>query len=283
MITKRHNRTARLLSIMLVFSLLLLSTASSQDVKVKINAPATVMAKEQFRVDYVVESNTKVDEPIVFKNMEGFEILYGPSLSNSSSVTFKEGKRLTTYVSTSTYYLEAPKDGKFSLPNAEIKMNGKKYKSGIFKIDVKSAEKITGGIDAFVKTIVSRSWVGFSDTLTLRYKLYTTKEIGRIGNSEFPYIYDFYSTNITPSRQRFTEEVVNGRTYKVADLRVLILQPRKEGRIIIPEGKVTVEYLTPTGRKVRDMWGEIYDETIRSSKILKIDSTIIRVQNLKEI
>ena len=51
----------------------------------------------------------------------------------------------------------------------------------------------------------------------------------------------------------------------------------------IPEGQISVEYSTPTGRRVRDMWGDVYDETIRSEKSLIIEPVIIRVQDLKAI
>lgn len=71
--------------------------------------------------------------------------------------------------------------------------------------------------------------------------------------------------------------------YKVVDLRKLILQPRDIGRKTIPEGKIVVEYATPTGRKIRDFWGDIYDETIKTEKTLTIESAIISVQDLKAI
>jgi hypothetical protein len=260
-----------------------LSATFAQDVKIRIKAPETVMTEEQFRVDYVVESDTEVKEPVIIKKMVGFEILYGPSVSSSVSVAFKEGKRVRVYNTASTYYLKASKAGKYKLPQAEVTFNKKKYKSESFAIEVRSADDLVDEIDAFVKTVVSRPGVNLSDTVMLTYKLYTTKEIHRIISTDFPPVNGFYSTNITRSRQLFTEETVNGKKYKVADLRKLILQPRSIGRKVIPEGQIVVEYNTPTGRKVRDMWGDVYDEAIRSEKTLKLDSAIIRVQDLKAI
>lgn len=269
------------LSVVLLFPFL--SLISGQNVKINIKAPETVFVGEQFRVDYIVESENDVREPIIIKNMESFSILHGPSVASSAMVGFKGGKRLMTYTTTSTYYLEAEKEGKYTLPRTEITYQGKKYKSEIFKLEVRLPKKEADEVDAFVKTIVSRSSVNLSDTLMLTYRLYTTKDIERLNNADFPELRGFYSTNITRSRQSFKDETINGKTYKVIDLRILILQPQQIGQITIPEGRISVGYSTPTGRKVRDMWGDVYNETIRSDKTLNIDSVVIRVQDLKAI
>lgn len=254
-----------------------------QNVKLEMKSPDSVMAGEHFRLDYIIESDIEVSDPVIIKNIEGFKILYGPSVSKSSEVTFNKGKREVVYRSSSTYYLEANKEGKYTLPKAEISVNGKKYKSDSRKIEVRSTDTMTEDIEAFVKTIVSKTTLQPSDTLTLTYRLYTTRDINRISNSDFPPIREFYYDNITRTRQRFVEEEINGRIYKVVDIRVLILQPRKSGRLTIPEGEISIEYLTPTGKKMRNIWGEVYEETIRTVKDLKIDSVDVKAFDFKEI
>lgn len=269
------------LSVVLLFPFLSITLA--QEVKIKINAPESVFTGEQFRVDYVIESDEDIKEPVIIKNMENFSILYGPSVSSSAAVRFRKGKRVVTYRCVSVYYLEAQKEGNHTLPRAEITFGGKKYKSEVVKLEVRPLKNVGDEVDAFVKTIVTKSSVNLSDTLMLTYRLYTTKEINRVIGADFPEISDFYITNITRSRQSFDEETMNGKVYKVVDLRNLILQPKQIGKVEFPKGQVTVEYSTPTGRKVRDMWGDVYNETIRDEKTLDIDSLTIRVQNLKAI
>ena len=252
----------------------------------RIKAPETVTVGEQFTVAYIVESDKEVKEPVIIKNMNGFEILYGPSLSASSSTVFKKGKRVQAFSATSTYILRAPEKGKFSLPQAEVNIDGKKYKSESFKIEVRSLEENIAkvkDVDAFLKVVASKTSLNLSDTLTLSYRLYTTKDIYKIVDVDFPYLNDFYSSDITRLRQSFSEEVINGKTYKVVEMRKLLLQPRKIGEMVLPEGSVTVQYSTPTGRKVRDVWGDVYDESVTNDKVLKIDSVVIRVQDLKAI
>lgn len=280
---KGHSHTSTRYIVFIVLLFPFLSAVFGQDVKVRIKAPETVLTGEQFKAEYVIESESPVKDPVIIKNMEGFNILYGPSLSTSRAVTFRNGKRIAVYVSTSTYYLEAQQKGKFDLPRAEIIVNGKRYKPDAFSVNVKSTDSMTEDIDAFIKVTASKSNVSLNDTLMLTYRLYTTKDISRIKSVNFPNIRDFYYDNITRSRQQFSEEEINGQKYKVADLRILMLQPRREGRIVIPEGHVVVEYTTPTGRRQRDIWGDVYDETIKTDKMLKMDSVEIRVHNFIEI
>lgn len=283
---KRSNILSFHRLLVLFFALSFYTSLAGQENKVRIKAPETVTVGEQFTVAYIVESDKEVKEPVIIKNMNGFEILYGPSLSASSSTVFKKGKRVQAFSATSTYILRAPEKGKFSLPQAEVDINGKKYKSENFKIEVRSLEENIAkvkDVDAFLKVVASKTSVNLSDTLTLSYRLYTTKDIYKIVDADFPYLNDFYSSDITRLRQSFSEEVINGKTYKVVEMRKLLLQPRKIGEMVLPEGSVTVQYSTPTGRKVRDIWGDVYDESVTNDKVLKIDSVVIRVQDLKAI
>lgn len=283
---KRSNILSFHRLLVLFFALSFYISLAGQENKVRIKAPEKVTVGEQFTVAYIVESDKEVKEPVIIKNMNGFEILYGPSLSASSSTVFKKGKRVQSFLATSTYILRAPEKGKFSLPQAEVNIDGKKYKSESFKIEVRSLEENIAkvkDVDAFLKVVASKTSVNLSDTLTLSYRLYTTKDIYKIVDVDFPYPNDFYSSDITRLRQSFSEEVINGKTYKVVEMRKLLLQPRKIGEMVLPEGSVTVQYSTPTGRKVRDIWGDVYDESVTNDKVLKIDSVVIRVQDLKAI
>ncbi len=283
---KRSNILSFHRLLVLFFALSFYISLAGQENKVRLKAPETVTVGEQFTVAYIVESDKEVKEPVIIKNMNGFEILYGPSLSASSSTVFKKGKRVQAFFFFFTYILRAPEKGKFSLPQAEVNIDGKKYKSESFKIEVRSLEENIAkvkDVDAFLKVVASKTSVNLSDTLTLSYRLYTTKDIYKIVDADFPYLNDFYSSDITRLKQSFSEEVINGKTYKVVEMRKLLLQPRKIGEMVLPEGSVTVQYSTPTGRKVRDIWGDVYDESVTNDKVLKIDSVVIRVQDLKAI
>lgn len=284
--TIRSNFYSLHKSFTFVIFLLLCISMAAQEAKITIKAPETVVIGEQFKVSYVIESDEEVREPVIIKNIPGFEIIYGPSVSNSVSTTFQKGKRVQTFTATSTYILKAEQNGSFSLPQVEILIAKKKYKPEKFKVTVKSKEDqvaVADNIDAFVKVSISKTSINLSDTVTITYLLYSTKDIHKIVSTDFPAVNDFYSSNITRRRQSFSEKEINSKTYKIVEIRKLLLQPRRLGEITIPEGSITVQYSNPTGRKVRDIWGDVYDEILTSNKVLKIDPITIRVQDLKAI
>ncbi len=258
----------------------------AQENKVTIQAPEAVTVGEQFKIAYIVESNKNVRESVIIKNMNGFEIIYGPSLSTSASTVFKKGKRAQTYSATSTYIIKALKKGKYNLPRGEVVIDDKRYKSDNVSIEVKDIGELAkeiNNVDAFVRVIPSRTSVNLEDTLTITYKLYTSREISQILDTDFPHIEGFYASNISDRRQNFSEEEIDGKVYKVVEIRKLLLQPKTIGVMVIPEGSITLQYSISTGRKVRDVWGDVYDEMATNEKVLQIGSVTIRVQNLLSI
>lgn len=274
-----------------ILTLLFLLPADSfaQKVKVKVDAPKEVWEKEEFRVAYIVEGDKgdisdNISDMLKVDAFKNFDVIYGPSYGYSASTISKEGKSETTYTLKATYVLTAPKKGKYSLPKAEIVIDGKKYKSDIASIEVKSISKTEKENEAFIRTIVSRKAVNLSDTLTLTYRLYTTMDIRQIVRADFPDTNGFYANNmITRSRQTFKTEEYNGKTYNVVDLRKMILQPRSTGVKIIPAGSVTIEFGIPTGKKIKDRWGDTYNEVIRKTEKIPIEEVKVSVQQLIEI
>lgn len=266
----------RILSLLLFLPFLM---ASAQQIKVTIQAPESVVVGKEFKVHYLVESDKVIKEPIVIKNMSGFEIVYGPSFSTSSSVQFKEGKREQVFTASSAYVLRAEEKGTFTLPRGEVVVDGKRYRSKEVKVGVKTIEDLVN-VEAFVKVIPSRTKVSDSDTLTVTYKLYTTKEIKRLADVDLPIGNSFFVSDLTRSRQSFSEETIDGKVFQVVILRKLLLQPKREGVLSLPEGSINVEYVFPTGGKIRDAWGDVYEEYESVKKKLDVESVVIRVQNL---
>ena len=268
---------------LLALLLLLTGNIFAQKVKIKVDAPTQVWVGEEFRLNYIVESDEEVDGNLNVADFKGLSVIYGPSKSYSSSITNKSGKREATYSLNVLYVLQGDKEGKYTLPRAEFTVDGKKYKSETPAIQVKSLAKNKEEGVAFVRTIISRTSVSPSDTLMLTYRLYTTMDIRQIVKTDFPRIDGFYSNAITRSRQTFQKEEYEGKTYNVVDLRKMILQPRDIGLKVIPSGSVTIEFGIPTGRKLKDRWGDTYNEILKKVETLPIEEAKISVQQLIEI
>ena len=124
------------------FLLLLLvqsSTLFAQDVEFKAAAPKGVVKGEQFRLSYTLNKQGKgLRLP---SDMEGFEILFGPSESSSYSTQIINGKTTSQSSFTYTYILTASEEGTFTIGPASINVDGSNYKSNSLQINVLPPDK----------------------------------------------------------------------------------------------------------------------------------------------
>lgn len=259
------------------------SVVFGKDVKITVEAPRTIWENEQFNLVYIIESDEEIDNLPRIEKSEGFDILHGPRISRSFSRSVQKGKPQITYSLKMIYVLKGKEKGKYTLPLIEVVYDGKKQHSKNRSIEIKSLSDKTQDQVAFVKTIVSKTNVRPTDTLTITYRLYTTMDVDRIIAFDLPRMPGFYVNDMTRRRQYIEQEEIDGKKYKVIDLRKLLLQPRKEGTMEIPEGEIEIEFSIPTGGKVQDIWGDVYDETINKIATFTLDPATIKVYDYMEI
>ena len=259
------------------------SVVFGKDVKITIKAPESAWVDQRFELTFILESEVELDTLPQISNVKGIEIIQGPQYSRSYSQSIRNGKRDVRYSLRVTYLLRVSKKGKYVLPVIEALSEGKKYKSDKHEITIDEVKDIKQDEAAFVKTIVSKNSVRPTDTLTVTYKLYTTMEVARIVSMDSQDLTGFYVENMTYYRTPVVEEEIDGKKYKVIELQKLLLLPRKEGVFKIPEGNIEVEFAIPTGKKVQDFWGDVYDETISKVLPFKLDAFTIRVFDYVEI
>jgi len=259
------------------------SVVFGKDVKITVDAPETVWENEEFSITYVVEYAGEPEYLPQISKPEGLKILYGPQISRSFSRSVEKGKPHITYFLKLKYIIQSGEKGKYTLPDMEVTYSGKKFRSRKQTIEVRSLNDLTQDQVAFVKAEVSKTTVRPGDTLTITYKLYTTMDVNRVIAMDSPRLSAFYMQNITPRRRYVQEENIDGKKYNVIELRKLLLQPVKEGNAIIPEIRTEIEFSIPTGEKVQNLWGEIYDETIEKITTFTFEAMTIKVYDFMEI
>lgn len=256
----------------------------AQDVSIEINAPEKVMQGEQFRVLYILKTKENTDKFIDLRHFDGFELLYGPAVSSTHTRTITGGKVEGDHIKTTTYVLRAIKKGKYTLPKAEVEIGEKKYNSEGVVVNVVTSKGISmEDNEAYIKTIVSRTNVGASDTLTLTYRLYSTMNVLQVKEVQFPKFTEFYSSDISLQRQSIKQETIDGKLFNIYDVKSLILQPRSMGEKPIAGGSMKIEFGIPTGRKVRNAWGQMLEEVVKKELMLNFDPVTINVLDLIEI
>ena len=235
------------------FILLLFITgiAYGQEVKFEASAPSVVATGEQFRLSYTLnQEGTNLKVP----TLEGFELLMGPSVSQSSSFSFVNGKSTQSKSYTYTYLLEGTKEGKFQIAPATVTVDGKQYQSNALTIEVvkgntnsnassgrNSGQPIQPDATAsvneenlFVKVDVSKKSLYLGESLVATIKVYTKVDLSNFGRSKFPTFDGFLAEEIpTPQRIELVRETYNGQIYNVGVIRKVLLFPQHTGEIVI--------------------------------------------------
>ena len=268
------NKTIRIyLKALLLLFLLQGSYSFAQDVTFKASAPQSVVKGEQFRLTYSLNKEGK-DIRLPSK-MEGFDILFGPSVSSSYSTQVINGKSTSQSSFSYTYILVAPEEGTFNIGPADIKVDGSNYRSNSLDIKVLPPDKETDesqssqspstsssstreikSTDAFIRTVVSKSQIYEQEGFMVSFKLYTTLNVVDFGRIEFPEFEGFLVEELdVPSNQQLKLEHYNGRNYYTAVLRKTLLFPQRAGKISIPSGKLEMVFSVPSGKKVSSFFG----------------------------
>ena len=223
---------------------------------IKVEAPNVVAADEQFNVTFIIEGE---ENPSDFQWSSGgdFQVLWGPQSGRSTSIQIINGKRSKSVQTTYTYVLRPLSSGRFTLPLATAKVNGKEITSAQVSIQVaaagaasssssqsqpshqsgSSSQARSAGIqdsDIFLKMELNRSKVVVGEPIIATLKLYQRVNIGGFENVVFPTFNGFWSQEIeAPTNIEFSREVYDGQIYNSALLRKFVIIPQHQGQIKI--------------------------------------------------
>ena len=235
----------------LIILLFITSLAYAQQVEFKASAPSVVATGEQFRLSYTInQEGTDLQVP----TLEGFDLLMGPAMSQSSSFSMVNGKTTQSESYTYTYVLEGLREGTFQIPGATITVKGKKYTSNSLKIEVVKGNGNNNGntrnqanraaqpdataaineSNLFVKVDVSRRNLYLGESLLATIKVYSKVDLTNFGRSKFPAFTGFLAEEVpTPQRIELVRETYNGEIYNVGVIRKVLLFPQHTGEITI--------------------------------------------------
>lgn len=256
----------------LIFSLVVFAFTAQAQVTFRASAPATVVKGQQFRLTYTLNKEGK--DLRLPSNMDGFEILFGPSVSTSYSQQTVNGKTTSESSVSYTYILVADKEGTYTIGPASVKVDGATYTSNSVQIKVISEENIPKGQsgggnsstrgssatlssnDAFIRAIVSKNNIYEQEGFTVTFRLYTTYNVTNLGKIQFPEFEGFMVEEVDlPANQQMQIEKFNGRNYYTADLRKTLLFPQRSGKITIPSGRIEMVFSVPSGRRIESFFG----------------------------
>ena len=215
--------------------------------EVKVVAPEEVGIDDYFQVRYIVE-NADADG-IELPELHDFILLSGPNLSTSSSMMYSGGKMTQSKSTTYTYVIEPKAKGEFTLPAAQLKIDGKKVLAKKVRIKVtgerkqqnasssrSNAQSVTSiknitEKDLYVRPILSKTKVMEQEALILTYRVYWRMGVGlsNIYLQKAPDFQGFVTHEIPITTLNVSTETVGGELYKVADRLKYVLFPQQSG------------------------------------------------------
>jgi len=280
--------------ILLILLLLGFVSLNAQDVSFLIDAPETAEKGSNIQLKYTVK-NRKGDDFKLVSATNGFDILYGPAVSHSSSTSVVNGEKITESSITYSYVLQPNKAGVFTLPVASITIDGKKYLSNSSQIKVFSSDKENASVspvsasegkkktasqvsdkDVFLRLITSTKTVSNDRPFEITCRLYAIHQIKDIKNFKHPDFDGFTKEEIElPAVRQLEMQAYNGRNYYVIDLVKYNLYPERHGNITISPFSIDILLSVPAGQK-----DEFFGTTSvkkEEKKALKTEPVIIKV------
>ncbi|MDO4191405.1 MAG: BatD family protein [Bacteroidales bacterium] len=263
------------------------------DEKVEFNAQVNrkdVVVGDPFQLSYVL--NQKAND-VRLAELEHFEILAGPSISQSRSVQFINGHQTSSFSYTVTYVLRAKTVGKHTIPAATATIDGASYKSNALTINVLPQEEGSKGQNnaqpqaqvansqqitadnLFLLAQVSKTNVREQEALMLTYKLFYKVDVISIDNVKFPDLKGFTTqeVDVDDSRRNGVEHY-NGKNYNTSILKQMVVFPQKSGKLTIEPMKLTAAVRVQVGQQ-RSFFGivPVFNEVEKalSSKALTIN------------
>ena len=289
----------------LVISLILwvigLGSSVAQDVEFKVSAPSVVEVGEQFRLEYVL---TQQGENLQLPTLKGFELLAGPSMSTSFSMSSVNGKTTTTSEYTYTFVLSASEEGEFTIAPATITVDGKEIKSDAVTIKVvKGSPRQQQGAanqrgrqeeirevtsikkdDIFLRLELSRNSLYVGESLVATLKIYTRVGLSGFGRSKFPPFDGFFAEEMKiPQTVEFRREEYNGQVYDVGILQQTVLFPQHAGTLSIDAFELECMVRQRLSRGGRSFFDDFFDSNYRNVRVMTKSSPVqVKVNNLPE-
>lgn len=273
--------------------------AGADNVRFTMSAPNVVSAGEQFRLSFTLnESGSDLQLP----DLSNFDILMGPSTSQSSSIQIMNGKTTQEVSFSYIFILRAKEEGTFTIHPASIKVDGKVYESNELKIQVVKGQVPQQGSsaapqqqqnepavasqlskeDLFVRTELDKQNAYKGEQIIATVKIYVAPNVPITGfeDVKLPSFEGFWTQDIEiPGQISFTREVHNGKIYQVGILKKTLLFPQQTGRIRIDPFEITTQ-IRQQIRKQRSFFDDFFDNYRTVTARVTSDPVTVNIKDL---
>ena len=276
--------------------------AFADEVVFKAQAPKQVIVGRPFQITYTVNQRSRDLRAPEFTD---FDVLSGPYTSTSSSTSFVNGKRTSSFEQTYTYMLMAQRAGTFTIGPATVKIDGENVQSNGVRIEVlpedqqpqqtqsnrntqnnqstqSSQSSQTSSENIFVRTIASKTKVHEQEALLITYKLYFANvDVAQLtNNTKLPEFTGFLKQDLEQGEIQTELEHYNGRNYQTAVLYRTVLYPQHSGDITIDPAKFEAVLRVQTQQRARSIFDDFFGSYTNVTKMLTAPGVTIHVNAL---
>ena len=275
----------------------------AQDVEFKASAPSQVIMGKPFQLTYTVNQRAKDLRAPEFAD---FDYVAGPYTSQSSSTSFVNGKRTSSFTLTYTYTLMANKEGTFTIPPATIKVDGRQHSSNGVRITVLPPDNVNAAApntsrnsgasatsqqpatnnasaeNIFMRTLVSKTKVHEQEVILLSYKLYFAGvDVAQMtNNTRLPEFKGFLKQDLEMGEIQTELEHYNGRNYQTAVLYRALLFPQRSGDLVIEPAQFEAILRVQNRAQVRSIFDDFFGSYTTVNKQLDAPRVTIHVSPL---
>ncbi len=279
------------------------SAAWADDVVFRASAPSQVIVGRPFQLTYSVNQRSK---DLQIAEITDFDVLAGPYQSTSSSTSFVNGKRTSSFQQTYTYTLMAQREGTFTIAPASIRVSGDTYTSNGVRITVlpedeqpqqsqqsqqptrqantqsSSNSGTVSSENLFIRTIVSKTRVHEQEAILLSYKLYFAGvDVAQFtNNTKIPEFTGFLKQDLEQGEIQTELEHYNGRNYQTATLYRTLLYPQHSGDIQIDPATFEAVLRVQTRAQVRSIFDDFFGTYTNVTRAIKAPGVTIHVESL---
>lgn len=277
-------------------------SAYADEVVFRAQAPSQVVVGRPFQLTYSVNQRSRDLRAPEFTD---FDLLAGPYTSTSSSTSFVNGHRTSSFTQTYTFTLMAQRAGTFTIGPATVKVDGDNVQSNGVRIQVLpedeqptqqstsqpgnsrtssqsgSSEQVNSE-NIFVRTIASKTRVQEQEALMVSYKLYFANvDVAQLtNNTKLPEFTGFLKQELEQGEIQTELEHYNGRNYQTAVLYRTILYPQHSGDITIDPAKFEAVLRVQTQQRMRSIFDDFFGTYTNVTKMLTAPGVTIHVAPL---
>lgn len=283
---------SRKIKLILIALLLSFQGWAADKITFTMEAPQVVELGEQFRLAFSVNAK---GQNLKLPDLADFEVLMGPSTSQSTAFQIINGVSSQSVSFSYLYVLRARKEGKFTINPGSITIDGNEYKSNAQAVEVVkgSAKPSTGGVDTptstpgtvpkndlFVKMNLDRRSLYKGEHLTATIKIYSKVNLSGFEDISIPNFEGFWSQDIPlPQQISLQRETFNGEIYNVGTLKRTLLFPQQTGNITI--GSVKIDCIVQQRvKKSQSMFDDFFDSFANVKATIVSDPVSVNVQPL---